>query len=168
MERSDYLAVRYQGRGSLRTYFSVSAHHLPFAVRAFQELVDTGFPEEYDVAIRETETAAVLHDVSTEKSELGIVAFRSEQLKLTAKAFYVHDLVFHEVARLFVFQFDRGAKDDLAAAIHAPVTVMETAGEGGAWGIALLADYMLYRSADETLEDYLQERVFKEMKRITD
>lgn len=107
VERSDYLAVRYQGRGSLRTYFSVSAHHLPFAVRAFQELVDTGFPEEYDVAIRETETAAVLHDVSTEKSELGIVAFRSEQLKLTAKAFYVHDLVFHEIARLNTYVFLR-------------------------------------------------------------
>ena len=55
----------------------------------------------------------------------------------------------------------------LAAAIHAPVTVMETAGEGGAWGIALLADYMVHRSAEETLEDYLDHRVFSGMKQST-
>ena len=107
VERSDYLADRYRGRGSLRTSFSVSAHHLPFAVRAFQELISAGFPEEYDVAIRETETAAVLHDVSTEKSELGIVAFRSEQLRLIARSLYVHDLAFHEIARMNTFVFLR-------------------------------------------------------------
>lgn len=48
----------------------------------------------------------------------------------------------------------------MAAAINAPVSVMETAGEGGAWGIALLAAYMLHRSETETLEEYLQNRVF--------
>ena len=48
----------------------------------------------------------------------------------------------------------------LAAAIDAPVSVMETAGEGGAWGVALLAAYMLQREAGESLEDYLASRVF--------
>jgi sugar (pentulose or hexulose) kinase len=48
----------------------------------------------------------------------------------------------------------------MAAAIDAPVSVMETAGEGGAWGIALLAAYMLNKSDNETLEDYLTEKVF--------
>ena len=51
----------------------------------------------------------------------------------------------------------------LAAAIDAPVTVMETAGEGGAWGIALLADYMLNKDEGETLEAYLDNKVFKDM-----
>jgi sugar (pentulose or hexulose) kinase len=50
----------------------------------------------------------------------------------------------------------------MAAAMKVPVTVMETAGEGGAWGIALLAAYMLYREKDEPLEVYLNERVFAE------
>ena len=59
------------------------------------------------------------------------------------------------------------AQNYLAAAIHAPVTVMETAGEGGAWGIALLADYLVYRSENETLEDYLDNHVFSGMERIT-
>lgn len=48
----------------------------------------------------------------------------------------------------------------LAAAINAPVSVLEGAGEGGAWGIALLAAYMQQRSKGETLEDYLDRRVF--------
>jgi len=48
----------------------------------------------------------------------------------------------------------------MAAAINVPVSVMETAGEGGAWGIALLASYMLYKSADEPLEVYLSNKVF--------
>lgn len=48
----------------------------------------------------------------------------------------------------------------MAAALNVPVAVMETAGEGGAWGIALLAAYMRYRSADESLEAYLAHKVF--------
>lgn len=48
----------------------------------------------------------------------------------------------------------------LAAAINAPVTVMETAGEGGAWGIAVLASYMINRADGETLDAYLNDKVF--------
>ncbi len=48
----------------------------------------------------------------------------------------------------------------MAAAMGTPVSVMETAGEGGAWGIALLASYMLGKHAGESLEKYLSERVF--------
>lgn len=48
----------------------------------------------------------------------------------------------------------------MAAAMNVPVSVMETAGEGGAWGIALLASYMLYKAENEPLEDYLSNKVF--------
>ena len=48
----------------------------------------------------------------------------------------------------------------LSAAVGAPVTVMETAGEGGPYGMALLAAYMLWRDKGESLEDYLDRRVF--------
>jgi sugar (pentulose or hexulose) kinase len=48
----------------------------------------------------------------------------------------------------------------MAAAMNAPVSVMETAGEGGAWGIALLASYMLHKAQDESLESYLSNKVF--------
>ena len=48
----------------------------------------------------------------------------------------------------------------MAAAMNVPVSVMETAGEGGAWGIALLASYMLNKAANEPLEAYLSNKVF--------
>ena len=41
-----------------------------------------------------------------------------------------------------------------------PVSVMETAGEGGAWGIALLADYLVRKDEGESLTDYLNNKVF--------
>lgn len=48
----------------------------------------------------------------------------------------------------------------MAAAIDTPVFVMETAGEGGAWGMALLASYMKNKGQDESLADYLAQKVF--------
>ena len=54
-----------------------------------------------------------------------------------------------------------------AAAFNAPVSVMETAGEGGAWGIALLAEYMVRKTEGETLEAYLADKVFAGMKSVT-
>ena len=48
----------------------------------------------------------------------------------------------------------------LSAAVNAPVSVMETAGEGGPYGMALLAAYMLWKREGESLEDYLDQRVF--------
>ncbi len=55
----------------------------------------------------------------------------------------------------------------MAAAVNVPVSVMETAGEGGAWGIALLAAYMLHGAADEPLEAYLAHKVFVQEKGTT-
>ena len=63
-----------------------------------------------------------------------------------------------------LFKTEKVGQKILAAAMNTPVTVMETAGEGGAWGIALLADYMLRRKKDESLDKYLAERVFANMK----
>ncbi|MCD7919411.1 MAG: ATPase [Clostridiales bacterium] len=48
----------------------------------------------------------------------------------------------------------------LAAACNAPVTCMETAGEGGPYGMALLASYRANRADGETLEGFLSGRVF--------
>lgn len=48
----------------------------------------------------------------------------------------------------------------VAAAVNVPVSVMKTAGEGGAWGIAVLANYMMKKDADESLSAYLANKVF--------
>ena len=48
----------------------------------------------------------------------------------------------------------------LAAALGSPISVMQTAGEGGAWGIALLASYMVHHTPQQTLADFLDTQVF--------
>ena len=48
----------------------------------------------------------------------------------------------------------------LAAAINSPISVMETAGEGGAWGIALLGSYLVNNEKQQSLADFLDEKVF--------
>lgn len=55
----------------------------------------------------------------------------------------------------------------MAAACNAPVTCMETAGEGGPYGMALLAAYMADHASGETLEQYLSDRVFAGVKGTT-
>ena len=48
----------------------------------------------------------------------------------------------------------------LAAALNSPISVMETAGEGGAWGIALLGSYLVNNDKQQSLADFLDEKVF--------
>lgn len=49
-----------------------------------------------------------------------------------------------------------------AAALNIPVTVMSTASEGGAWGMAVLASYLMREKPDEKLTDYLSNKVFSD------
>lgn len=55
----------------------------------------------------------------------------------------------------------------LASACNSSVTCMETAGEGGPYGMALLAKYMLDKNDNESLDDYLNNKVFKDVKKTT-
>ena len=55
----------------------------------------------------------------------------------------------------------------LSAAVGAPVSVMETAGEGGPYGMALLCAYMLWKDEGETLPDYLDNKVFAGARSMT-
>ena len=55
----------------------------------------------------------------------------------------------------------------LSAAVGAPVSVMETAGEGGPFGMAILAFYLAEREDGQSLEDFLDERVFMDCRTAT-
>ena len=55
----------------------------------------------------------------------------------------------------------------MAAACHAPVTCMQSAGEGGPYGMALLAAYMLQKEDGQTLEEFLARKVFADVARTT-
>ncbi|RKL67280.1 ATPase [Salipaludibacillus neizhouensis] len=59
-----------------------------------------------------------------------------------------------------IFKTEGVGQGILAGAFNVPVSVMETAGEGGAWGIALLGSYMINKKDNETLDEFLNEKVF--------
>lgn len=58
------------------------------------------------------------------------------------------------------FKTENVGQQLMADAINIPVSVMDTAGEGGPWGIALLASYMINKKGNQSLEEYLQDEVF--------
>ncbi len=66
-----------------------------------------------------------------------------------------------------LFKTERVGQSYLAAAINAPVTVMKTAGEGGAWGMAILANYLVTKKKGEPLDEYLDARVFAGQEGVT-
>jgi len=59
------------------------------------------------------------------------------------------------------------AQNLLSAALNAPVSVMETAGEGGPWGMALLAAYRVNKKEGQSLESYLSDEVFASANSLT-
>ena len=60
-----------------------------------------------------------------------------------------------------LFKTDAVGQKLMADALNVPVAVMVSAGEGGAWGIALLAAYAVCREKDEKLKDFLENKVFR-------
>lgn len=80
------------------------------------------------------------------------ILFKEEKVKLDKLA-----------AHGGLFKVENAAEQLLADGLSTPVTLMETAGEGGAWGMAILAAYALEGDKTE-LADFLDRRVFKDMK----
>lgn len=62
------------------------------------------------------------------------------------------------------FKTDKIGQSIMASALRTPVSVLSSAGEGGAWGIAVLCAYSFRRESSETLSEYLQNKVFKHKK----
>ena len=65
-----------------------------------------------------------------------------------------------------LFKVEGVAQQILASALKTPVSVMQTAGEGGAWGMALLAAYMMEQKG-ESLGQWLSSHVFSDRKVTT-
>ncbi|MGG4144978.1 FGGY-family carbohydrate kinase [Paenibacillus algorifonticola] len=73
-----------------------------------------------------------------------------------------HLTVDHILAHGGLFKTPLVGQKMCAAALNVPVSVMSTAGEGGAWGMAILAAYMVNKEQHEGLADYLAAKVFKD------
>ena len=65
------------------------------------------------------------------------------------------------------FKTEEVGQSMMAAAMNVPVSVMETAGEGGAWGMALLAAFLRHKVENESLEVYLSAKVFANQQEST-
>lgn len=107
VERSDALEKRYQDRKYAPTRFAVSTQRLSFAVRAFRKFMEQLAWDTYDVAIRECPTYTVISDVSSRKSDLGILALHDGYLPVLEKTLAVNQVEFHEISRLPTFAFLR-------------------------------------------------------------
>ena len=65
------------------------------------------------------------------------------------------------------FNSGESAARVMAAALNIPVSTMATAGEGGPWGQAIHAAYMISKADGETLDDFLSKKVFADAKIVT-
>lgn len=88
---------KYGKNGSLKKKFGVSTQHYSFAVKAFVDMAKQFDMSKYEFAIRETKTAEVISDVSTMKSEIGILYLSDFNRKSMEKLLRSAGLVFHHL-----------------------------------------------------------------------
>ncbi len=91
------LLEKYGKAGNLKKKFGVSTQHYSFAVKAFVEMVKTFDTSKYEFAIRETKTKEVIDDVSTMRSEIGILYLRDFNRKALLKILSSQQLEFHSI-----------------------------------------------------------------------
>ena len=88
---------KYSEGGSYKKKFGVSTQHYSFAVKAFVDMVQKFDVSEYEFAIRETKTADVISDVSTMKSEVGVLYLSDFNRKALLKLLHSANLEFHHL-----------------------------------------------------------------------
>ncbi len=91
------LREKYDGSGRLKKKFCVSTQHYSFAVKAFVEMVKHTDTSEYELAVRETRTKEVIDDVSTLRSEIGILYLNDFNRLTLGKLFRSGELEFHKL-----------------------------------------------------------------------
>lgn len=91
----EQLLQRYTEGGSYKKKFAVSTQHYSFAVKAFVDVAKTLDMSQYELAIRETKTAEVIRDVSTMKSEIGVLYLSDFNRKSMEKLLNSANLEFH-------------------------------------------------------------------------
>jgi len=116
----------------------------------------TGMPEGRPMLLRTPEAQLSFENFSRSLVAGAIASLKLGMTILEKERVKIDSLLGHGG----YFKTPGTAQNLLASALNAPVSVMETAGEGGPWGMALLAAYCANKAEGQTLEDYLSERVF--------
>lgn len=93
----EMLLDKYGKAGTLKKKFGVSTQHYSFAVKTFVDMVKNFNTMEYEFAIRETKTIDVISDVSSSKSEIGIIYLSDFNRKVLGKMLKTNGLEFHEL-----------------------------------------------------------------------
>lgn len=99
------LLEKYGKGGTTKKKFSVSTQHYSFAVRAFVEMVRKYDTSNYELAIRETKTLDVINDVTTGKSEIGLIYLSDFNRQMITKLLRSSNLEFHPltVCKAYVY-----------------------------------------------------------------
>lgn len=92
------MMAKYGYGGNVKKKFGVSAQHYSFAVKAFVEMVKNYGTDNYEFAIRETETRNVISDVAASRSEIGILYLSDFNRKAILKLLNGNNLEFHTLA----------------------------------------------------------------------
>ncbi|MBV7389696.1 MULTISPECIES: LysR family transcriptional regulator [Enterococcus] len=94
LDQVNLLEERYKQQSKRKQAFSVSAQHYAFVVHAFVELIRGVESEKYQFTLRETETQNILTDLSSFKSEIGILYLNDFNQKVLKKLFKEENLIF--------------------------------------------------------------------------
>ena len=94
-QQYESILQKYGKNGTLKKKFGISTQHYSFAVKSFVEMVKKFNTAEYEFAIRETKTREVIEDVSTLKSEIGIIYLSDFNRVAITKLLHTKDLEFH-------------------------------------------------------------------------
>lgn len=99
------LSERYDGNGQKKGHFSVSTQHYSFADKAFVETVRKFGYDKYELAIKETKTINVIHDVQESRSDVGLLYLSRFNRQYMNRLFRQAEVEFHALAvvRAYVY-----------------------------------------------------------------
>lgn len=99
------LTERFGKSGIRKKKFAVSTQHYSFAVKTFMEMVKNFNTSEYEFAIRETKTREVIEDVSTLRSEIGLLYLSAFNRNVMTKLLKANNLEFHKLIDCKVYVY---------------------------------------------------------------
>lgn len=105
VEQYELMESKYINQTAVKKKFSVSMQHYTFAVNAFIEMVKQFGMDEYEFAVRESRTYDVIEDVSSFKSEIGILYVNDFNRKVLEKIFKEKELEFHEILNCQIYVY---------------------------------------------------------------
>ena len=94
LEQADLMEARFKGKSLLTPEFSVSCQHYSFAVNAMVDVIEEFGGDKYSFTLRETQTYEIIEDVTSLKSELGVLYLSSKNQEVIQKLIKKNDLVF--------------------------------------------------------------------------